>query len=186
MLVPYHKKVDENDKAITPTFDPNLAIVQYDESKQALNFGKGTAAWCLKSIVMNRDLMAARSRIRQRQEDGKSLKQKLMESKKITAGYLFKAGSCRISKTVFDIQKENVVTRNKTEKERARKQKLTYRAMILEAQSVRPLNLDPAKMTCKQLSAILKALKTKDNTALPTNKQTSSSGTTSGRIALLH
>ena len=42
--------------------------------------------------------------------------------------------------------------------------------MILEAQSVRALNLDPAKMTCKQLSAILKALKTKEDTALPTKK----------------
>ena len=32
----------------------------------------------------------------------------MIESKKITAGYLFKAGSYRIGKTIFDIQKENV------------------------------------------------------------------------------
>ena len=40
-------------------------------------------------------------------EVGKSLKEKLMESKGITAGQLFKEGSFRIGKTTFDIHKDN-------------------------------------------------------------------------------
>ena len=47
-----------------------------------MNFGKGTATWCLDSIVMNDDLMGAHKRIRNNRTNGQSLRKNLTESKK--------------------------------------------------------------------------------------------------------
>ena len=119
---------------------------------------------------MNQDLMEARNGIRKNRENGKSLKEKLIENKKVTSGNLFKSGSCRIGKTVFDVQKENTKKREIVQKEKAMRNQQGYQAMLDEATFVHTLKLPVKKMTCKQLTAILKPLKTKDDPAMPTKK----------------
>lgn len=126
VILSYHKIHKITDLATITAFNPKLVIVPYDETKDLLNFGRGTAALGLDSIVMNNNLMAARSRIKISQETCKSLKYKLLESKKITAGYLFKFGSRRIIKTIFDIQKENAKEGEKNKKLRAKKRQQSY------------------------------------------------------------
>ena len=63
VLLPFHKLDEVIDCVTLPTFNPDLAKKDYDETKKILNFGNGSAAWCLDTIVMNQDLMAARSHI---------------------------------------------------------------------------------------------------------------------------
>jgi len=41
--------------ALVPTFNPDLAIVPYDPEQKVVNFGQGTAAWCLDSILMSKE-----------------------------------------------------------------------------------------------------------------------------------
>ena len=170
VTLPFHKLHDVSNCVTLPTFNPDLAKIDYDESKKIPNFGNGAAAWCLDNIVSQQDLMEARSRIRKNRDDGRSLKEKLVESKKITAGTLFKSGSCRIGKTVFDVQKENTKKRESILKEKMMKNQEAYQAMLNEAMYVHSLMLPVEKMTCKQLSAILKPLKTRDDPAMPTKK----------------
>ena len=89
-----------------PTIDPTYLPVPIHASTP--NFTTGVAAWCLDTIVKDQDLYAARGRIKKNREEGKLLKEKLIESKKITVGCLFKADSCRIGKTIFDLHKDFV------------------------------------------------------------------------------
>ena len=74
---------------------------------------------------------------------GKSLKEKMIESKKITAGYLFKAGSYRIGKTIFDIQKENVAKQKKNESDKAKKAGAAQLKIMKDFEAVQALYLDP-------------------------------------------
>ena len=67
IVLPPHKKHDPKNQAIVPTFNTDLAIVTYDPNKQVVNFGKGTATWCLDNIVTNKDLLSVREQIRSRQ-----------------------------------------------------------------------------------------------------------------------
>ena len=83
---------------------------------------------------------------------------------------MFKLGSCRIGKTVFDVQKENAKKREIIEKEKMMKNQQAYQGMLDKAMFVHLLKLPVEKMTCKQLTAILKPLKTKDDPAMPTKK----------------
>ena len=134
------------------------------------NFTTGVAAWCLDSIVKDHDLNAARVRIKKNLQDGKSLKEKLIESKRITAGRLFKAGSCRIGKTIFDLHKEK---RFKEEQERTQAlqtTKETYRKAKEAAAAVIATQPDPSKWSIAQLKVMLKPLKKKEDGAMPTLK----------------
>ena len=83
---------------------------------------------------------------------------------------MFKLGSCRIGKTVFDVQKENAKKQEIIEKEKTMKNQQAYQGMLDKAMFVLLLKLPVEKMTCKQLTAILKPLKTKDDPAMPTKK----------------
>ena len=142
------------DQAIVPTFDPTLAVVLFTAEKQILNYGIGTMAWCLDSIVMSNDLQDARSKLRERQETDKSLKEKLIESKKITAGNLSKASSCRIGKTILDIQKVNVEKRRKFQSDKVKKEHETYVKVQHNAHEVRMLNLEyQARTVSRSLSS---------------------------------
>ena len=60
-----HEKYDPTDLITSPTFNPDLSIIEYAPEKQILSFGKGTAAWCFSSIIMSNDLVAAREKIRE-------------------------------------------------------------------------------------------------------------------------
>ena len=143
VIISPQEQNDPTDLALVPTFQPDLAIVKYNPEQKVLDFGQGTAAWCLDSIVMNKDLMSARERIRKQQKVGKTLKEKIVESKKITAGYLFKAGSCRIGKTIFDIQKENMAKKRQNDKDKANKAGAAHIKMMQDYEAALALKLDP-------------------------------------------
>jgi hypothetical protein len=108
------------------------------------NFPTGVAAWCLDSIVKDHDLNAARVRIKKNQQDGKSLKEKLIESKKITAGRLFKAGSCRIGKTNFDLHNERRVNEEQERTQALESTEETYRLAREAATAVSAVQPDPS------------------------------------------
>ena len=103
----------------------------------------GVAAWFLDNIVQQHDLHAARGRIKKNREVGKSLKEKLVESKGITAGRLFKAGSCRIGKTIFDIQKENRARTEEVASKKERDAKVAYRKARDAADTIIAKNPNP-------------------------------------------
>ena len=88
------------------------------------------------------DLLLAREKIRGRQEDGKSLKDKIKESKRITAGSLFKTGSFQIGKTIFDIQKENVTKKKEYDEKSTNKANSDIAKAIADVIAVRALDLD--------------------------------------------
>ena len=102
------------------------------------------------------------------------MKEKIQESKRITAGTKFKAGSCRIGKTVFDIQKENIAKKQQEYNDKFKKVTDAYLKDIDSANAVRALNIVPMKWTVKQMSIILKQLKKSDK-KLPTKKKESQS-----------
>ena len=91
----------------------------------------------------------------------------MTESKKITAGRLFKAGSCRIGQTIFDIHKER--------KERARVQQVQamtdsrdiYMKARAAAQVVVAAQPDHNKWSSEQIKIVLTPLKTKEDGAMP-------------------
>ena len=121
----------------------------YDPNKQVVNLGKETAAWCLDNIVMNKDLLSARKRIRSWQQESKLLKEKIQESKRITAGHLFKAGSYRIGKTIPDIQKENAAKKQQEHNDKFKKVTNAYLKDTESANDVRALNIAQMKCTVK-------------------------------------
>ena len=86
--------------------------------------------------------MAARKRIRENQENGQLLKETLNECKKITVGYMFKAGSCLIGQTIFDIQKEIVAKKKEDDEKRINKANGDLVKVIVDVIAVRALNLD--------------------------------------------
>ena len=85
-MVPYSKKV-------SPVFNPRLVNPPRD-AEELLNYTGGTAAYCLENIVRMNDLMSARENIKAKRIEGKNLKERLLEGKKVTAGRCFKAGTC--------------------------------------------------------------------------------------------
>ena len=63
-----------------PTIDPTYLHVPIHASTPS--FTTGVATWCLDTIVKDHDLYVARGRIKKNREEGKLLKEKLIESKK--------------------------------------------------------------------------------------------------------
>ena len=57
--------------------------------------------------MQENNLHAAQKRIKKNREVGKSLKEKLTEMKKITAGRLFHSDSVRVGQTILDVYNEN-------------------------------------------------------------------------------
>ena len=98
--------VPPTSNAIVP-YAPSTAIATIPTPVEPLNFGNGKAASVLDSLVQHNDLMEARERMKIRRATGRNLREELMEGKRITAGRCFKAGTCRLGQTVFDVVREN-------------------------------------------------------------------------------
>ena len=108
IIIPQHARHNIIDLSnYAPSFNPRYVTAPpIDPAATIPNFKSGVATWCLDTTVKDHGLNAACARIKNNRTQGQSLKSKLCESKKITAGQLFKAGSCRIGQTIFDIRKE--------------------------------------------------------------------------------
>ena len=106
-----HKIIDLTNDA--PNINPQYINSPYpnptNPTVATTTFTSGIAAWYLDTIVKDRDLNAAHTRIKKNQTQGKSHKTKTQESENITANRLFKAlRSCCIGQTIYDNQKEKI------------------------------------------------------------------------------
>ncbi len=68
-----------------------------------LNFNSNLPSFCLKSIISQQQIHETHEKINEDMNTGKELKEILKESKHITSGIIFKAGSICLRKTMFDI-----------------------------------------------------------------------------------
>ena len=73
-----------------------------------LNFASGESLRCLKAMLSQEQLHAARERIREDMSNGQSIRDQLKANSRLSAGILFKSGSTRLGKTVFDVCRENI------------------------------------------------------------------------------
>ena len=90
-----------------PTLDNKYLPAKKGMKEEKLNFTSGTALKCLDSIVQHNDIMVARERIKENQDEGKLLKEKLKGAKRITSGIVIKSGKHRLGLTVLEVKKEN-------------------------------------------------------------------------------
>ena len=137
-----------------------------------LNFSSGESAFCLKSIISQEQLQQAREKIREDMQKGKDLKETLKQSKKLSAGVVFKAGTIRLGKTVFDIHRENMDEKVKKANEKIRKEQQMYKINVQNAKEVLDKNIAIENMTIKQLTIICKQYKRKEDGKMPNKKET--------------
>ena len=146
-----------------------------DDSKSynnlpTLNFSSGESAFCLNSIISQEQLQQAREKIREDTQKGKDLKETLKQSKKLSAGVIFKAGTIRLGKTVFDIHKENMDEKVKNARDKMRKEEQMYKINVQNAKEVFEKNIPIENMTIKQLTVICKQYTRKEDGKMPNKK----------------
>ena len=83
IILPSHHFVED---LTMPTLDEKYLPIKPGMKEEKLNFATGTAMKCLDAIVQHNDIMEARARNKEQQDEGKSLKEKLQEAKRITVG----------------------------------------------------------------------------------------------------
>ncbi len=84
---------------------------------------------------------------------------------------MFKAGSSRLGKTVFDVHCENQNEKNQKEIEKIKKVEKAYKRQVEQAKQVFRKKMTLESMTAKELTIICKPLKRKDNGNMPTKKE---------------
>ena len=169
ILIPYtltgnYVELDES----LPTVDVQFLSQNITPSKP--NLKGGMAAWCLDAIVRNDDLMASRERIRRDGAEGESVSEKLKQIKGMTAAKMFLLGETRLGQGVLENVETSYNSKVAKQREDTQKKADTYRKMLSDAADVFALNLEPTSWNVNQLKAVLKPLKTKDDTAMPTKK----------------
>ena len=135
-----------------------------------LNFSNGMSKYCLKAFISNEQLQQAREEIRNDMDSGKSIKEQLKESTWLSAGILFKAGSSRIGKTVFDVYRENLEEKNKNLIAKIKNDEKMYCEQVKKAEEVFEKKKTIESMTIKELTLICKPLKRKEDGKMPNKK----------------
>ena len=87
VIIPYHKKDDYQNNEKSCTYDSKYMTI--DNVTHHFSFSIGVASECLKSIVREQDLIEARERIKQDQQQGKKKKESDNATKKISSGMLY-------------------------------------------------------------------------------------------------
>ena len=123
-----------------------------------------------QSIPSNEQLQQTREELREDMNNGKSIKQQLKESTRLSAGILFKAGSSQLGKTVFDVHLENIAEKNKKEIEKIKKDEITYNDQVQKAAEVFQKKSTLGLMTIHKLTIICKPLKRKEDGKMPNKK----------------
>jgi len=126
--------------------------------------------YCLKAFISNEQLQQAREEIRNDMDSGKSIKEQLKESTRLSAGILFKAGSSRIGKTVFDVYRENLEEKNKNLIAKIKNDEKMYCEQVKKAEEVFEKKKTIESMTIKELTLICKPLKRKEDGKMPNKK----------------
>ena len=156
----------------TPTFDPQyLNAPPPPADSLALNYSTGTSAFCLDSLVQHSELMKSRERVKNERDNGKTVKEKIQAAKRVTAGVLFKASSCRIGKDVFEVQRDHAQERLTIEMAKLNKVKQNYLLLKDKAAAVLALGKTPDKWSAKELKIVVAPLKRKEDGAMPKLKK---------------
>ena len=169
ILIPYtltgnYVTIDES----LPTLD--LQYLSQNTTPSKPNLKGGMAAWCLDAIVRNDDLMASRERIRRDNVEGQSVSEKLKQIRGMTAAKMFLLGETRLGEGVLQNVETSYNSKLAKQREDAQKKAETYQITLRDAEAVHALKLDPSAWNITQLKAVLKPLKTKEDTAMPTKK----------------
>jgi len=135
-----------------------------------LNFNSSLPSFCLKSIISQEQIHETREKINEDMNTGKELKELLKESKRITSGVIFKAGSVRLGKTVFDIHMENQEDKRKEAIAKMKKDEREYNDNVEKAKAVFEKKSELQSMTIRELTIICKPLKRKEDGKMPTKK----------------
>ena len=94
----------------------------------------------------------------------------LKQIKGMTAAKIFLLGETRLGQGVLENVETSYNSKVAKQREDTQKKADTYRKMLSDAADVFALNLEPTSWNVNQLKAVLKPLKTKDDTAMPTKK----------------
>ena len=170
VIIPYHAtdnfvEIADNE----PTLDLQYLPPPPQPSTRP-NLKSGMSAYCLDAIVQNQDLMDARERIRRNREEGESVSDKLKAIKKMTAARMFLLGKTSLGEDIRDVVQSNYDKHVQAAATKAAKDAATYRVALANYNIVLALNVDPRTWNINQLKQVLKPLKTKDDTAMPTKK----------------
>ena len=89
----------------------------------------------------------------------------------MSTGIIFKAGSSRLGKTVFDVYKENVKEKNRVLVEKIRKEERIYHENLKKSKEEFATNQTLESMTIRELALICKPLKRKSDRKMPNKKE---------------
>lgn len=148
----------------------NRPIGNAHEMNGILNFKSNLPSFCLKSIISQELIHETREKINEDMNTGKELKEVLKESKRLSSGIIFKAGSVHLGKTVFDIHKENQQEKKKEAIMKVKNDEKEYNDNVAKAKAVFEKKSDLNKMTIRELTIICKPLKRKEDGKMPTKK----------------
>ena len=90
----------------------STASIEYDSTDE-MNLSSGESLGCLTAIVTEDQIDEVRKRIHEDMNNCKLIEDQLKASSRLLAGILFKYGSSRLWKTVFDICRENIRDKRK-------------------------------------------------------------------------
>jgi len=135
-----------------------------------LNFSSGESLRCLKAMLSQDQLHAARERIRDDMNDGKSIKEQLKANSRLSAGILFKTGTNRLGKTVFDICKDNQLEKKQKEIDKMKQEESEYKQNVENAMKVWEKKSNVQEMTIRELTIVCKPFKRKTDGKMPNKK----------------
>ena len=166
-----NKNSSSSNSSVTDTITEHVSVSTPTVNSIDLNFNNSVSSFCLKSIISQDLIHETREKINEDMNTGKSLKEVLKESKRISSGIVFKAGSVRLGKTVFDIHQENEKQKKKEMIEKIKKDEKEYLENIANAKIVFEKKKDLKSMTIKELTIVCKPLKKKEDGKMPTKKK---------------
>ena len=118
------------------TINTSTSLSTIVTKQESLIFNSGTASFVLDAIVQHEDLQKARERIKQEQEDVKSVSDKLKKSAKITVGIMWKCGTNHLGKNILDIMKQGQIKKYQAEKEKIEKAEKAYLKLKDESEAL--------------------------------------------------
>ena len=149
----------------------DVKYLKKEHKVPTLNYNNPNSAFCIDAIVQHEDLMSARERIKKEKDNGASVRDKILASKKVTAGHLVKAGTHRIGMTVFDVihERQNL-NRVKIRKSVEKKRKDLEEAYKKADAVLQKKGNSPDNWTGDDLKDILRPMKKDGDPAMPTLK----------------
>lgn len=136
----------------------------------SLNFSTGVSAECLTALVRTDQLMEARERIRKEKANGEDLVTRLKQAKRVTAGFVWKEGTNRLGKTIFEVCKEKQLMKKKDQEDKMKKEKKAYFELKAKADSILSTGQPIDKLSNKELNIVLRSLKRDGDKKIPTRK----------------